>query len=86
MAESLQGRVSSGARENPAYWTDQWGEIDPHVEPTAFYREDDGRIVVDDHQVVHDLSGGILADVHVGHRFSVANGLIQGMEVALLPA
>ncbi len=29
-----------------AYWTEQWAEIDPHVEPVAFHPESDGRILV----------------------------------------
>jgi hypothetical protein len=47
-------------------------------------QSDVGRILVDVHQVVRDLAGAVLADVHVGHRFSFADGLIQAMEVCPL--
>ena len=32
-----------------------------------------------------DLDGAILGDEHVGHRFTIENGLIQAMEVCPLP-
>ncbi|SFI17837.1 nuclear transport factor 2 family protein [Planctomicrobium piriforme] len=69
-----------------AYWTEQWSEIDPHVEPVAFRSEGAGRILVDVHQVVLSLDGAILGDGHVGHRFTIEDGLIQSMEVCPLPS
>ncbi len=76
-----------GPEEVRAYWTEQWSEINPHVEPLAFNTEDDGRIVVEVHQVVRNLAGTLLADERVGHCFTLQNDLIQGMEVcALTPA
>jgi len=63
------------------YWTNQWRQIDPHVEPTGMTSDDRGRIVVDVHQVVRDLSGAILADRMVEHVYTVDNGLITAMEI-----
>jgi hypothetical protein len=83
--KAFKGGFVRGPDEVRAYWTEQWSEIDPHVEPVAFYSEDAGRILVDVHQVVRDLAGTVLADVHVGHRFTLAQGLIQAMEVGPLP-
>lgn len=84
---AFKGGFVRGPEEVRAYWTEQWSEINPHVEPLAFHTEDDGRIVVEVHQVVRDLTGAILADERVGHCFTIADGLIQGMEVcALTPA
>jgi hypothetical protein len=68
-----------------AYWTEQWSEIDPHVEPVAFHPEGAGRILVDVHQVVRDRAGAVLADDHVGHRFTIESGLIRAMEVSSRP-
>jgi hypothetical protein len=68
-----------------AYWTEQWGEIDPHVEPVAF-QQDAAQVLVEVRQVVRDLAGAVLADEHVRHRFTIAGGLIQQMEVAPLAA
>ncbi len=82
---AFKGGVVRGHQEVRAYWTEQWSEIDPHVEPVSFHPEGAGRILVDVHQVVRDLDGAVLGDEHVGHRFTIENGLIQAMEVCPLP-
>ena len=79
--KASKGGFVHGHRAVRAYWTEQWSEINPRVEPVAFHREEDGRVLVDVHQVVRDLAGVVLADEHVGHRFTLANGLLQAMEV-----
>jgi hypothetical protein len=84
--KAFKGGFVHGREEVRAYWTEQWSEINPHVEPVAFYPEDNGRILVDVHQVVRNLAGAVLADEHVGHRFTLAHGLIQAMEVGPLPS
>jgi hypothetical protein len=53
------------------YLMEQWSEIDPHVEPLAFHPADDGRILVEVHQVVRDRAGALLAYERVGHRFTL---------------
>ena len=83
---AFKGGFVRGPEEVRAYWTDQGSEIDTHVEPVAFHPEEGGRILVDVHQVVRDLAGAVLADEHVGHRFTIENGLIQGMEICPLPS
>jgi len=75
-----------GLEEIRAYWTEQWREINPHVEPVAFHRQGAGQVLVDVHQIVRSLAGAVLADEHVGHRFTIEHGLIQAMEVCPLPA
>lgn len=83
---AFKGGFVCGPEAIRAYWTEQWGEIDPHVEPVAFHPDEAGRILVDVHQVVRDLTGTVLADEHVGHRFTLAQGLIQTMEVGPIPS
>ena len=83
---AFKGGFVRGTEEVRAYWTEQWSEIDGRVEPVAFHPEDAGQILVDVHQVVRDLTGGVLADEHVGHRFTIEHGLIQAMEVCSLPS
>ena len=83
---AFKGGFVRGPDEIRAYWTEQWSEIDPRVEPSAFYPEDALRILVDVHQVVRNLAGSVLADEHVGHLFTIRDGLIQAMEVCPLPA
>lgn len=82
---AFKGGFVRGPEEVRAYWTEQWREIDPRVEPTAFYPEDDAHIAVDVRQVVRDLMGAVLADELVGHRFTISGGLIQEMEVLPSP-
>lgn len=83
---AFKGGFVRGPEEVRAYWTEQWREIDPHVEPVNFHPEAGGSILVEVHQVVRDLAGGVLADERVGHRFTFDGGLIQRMEVSPLPA
>lgn len=82
---AFKGGFVQGPEEVRAYWTEQWSEINPHVEPVAFYPENADRILVDVHQVVRDMAGTVIADEHVGHRFTIDHGLIQIMEVCRLP-
>lgn len=81
---AFKGGFVRGPEEVRAYWTEQWSEINPHVEPVAFHAEDAGQVLVEVHQVVRDLAGTVLADEHVGHRFTIEHGLIQAMEVCPL--
>jgi len=81
---AFKGGFVRGPEEVRAYWTEQWGEIDPHVEPVAFHPEGDGRILVEVRQIVRDLTGSVLSDERVGHRFSLQRGLIERMEVCSL--
>jgi hypothetical protein len=84
--KAFKGGFVRGTEEVRAYWTEQWSEINPHVEPVAYSSEDAGQILVEVHQVVRDLVGAVLADEHVGHRFTIEHGLIQAMEVCPLPS
>lgn len=83
---AFKGGFVKGPVEIRAYWTEQWSQIDPRVEPVGFQRDADESILVDVHQVVRDLAGTVRVDVHVGHRYRFEQGLIRGMEVAALPA
>lgn len=83
--KAFKGGVARGHQEVRAYWTEQWSEIDPHVEPASFHPEGAGHTLVEVHQVVRDLAGAVVADGHVGHRFTIESGLIRAMEVCPLP-
>jgi ketosteroid isomerase-like protein len=63
------------------YWTRQWGLINPRVEPQRFTNTDDGRIAVEVHQVIRDLSGNLLKDTIVQHIYSFESSLITSMEI-----
>jgi hypothetical protein len=77
----MEGGYVHGHRGIREYWTRQWGMIDPRVEPTALEPDDAGRIVVDVHQTVRDLSGKVVVDQMVQHVYSLQDGLIKHMEI-----
>ncbi len=74
------GRVI-GKEEIRAYWTRQWKEFDPHVDPIEILDNGAGKIHVKVHQLVKGLSGEILSDTHVSHIYTLANTLIERMDL-----
>jgi hypothetical protein len=74
------GRVV-GKEEIRAYWTRQWQEFDPHVEPIEVTDSEDGKTDVKVHQVVKSLGGDVLFDGEVWHIYTLANGLIKRMDL-----
>jgi len=82
--KAFKGGFAQGHQEVRDYWTEQWTEINPHVEPVSFHPDPAGKIRVHVHQVVRDLSEALLTDTHVDHRFTIESGLIQTMEVCPL--
>ena len=74
------GRVV-GKEEIRAYWTRQWEEFDPHVEPMEVIERDGGKAEVRVHQLVKSLGGEVLSDSEVWHVHTVVNGLIERMDL-----
>ena len=80
-ANGMEGGHVHGRDEVRSYWTRQWATIDPHVDPVAFAKGSEGELIVEVHQVVHDLKGNLLVDVMVGHVFRIENGLITRFDI-----
>jgi hypothetical protein len=74
------GRVV-GKEEIRAYWTRQWKEFDPHVDPLEVLDQGAGRTHVRVHQLVKSLGGDVLSDSEVWHVYTIANGLIERMDL-----
>jgi len=74
------GRVA-GKEEIRAYWSRQWKEFDPHVEPIEVIDRGAGKIDVRVHQVVKSLGGDVLSDSEVWHAYAIADGLIERMDL-----
>ena len=74
------GRVV-GKEEIRAYWTRQWREFDPHVEPLAMSDENGGKTRVRVQQLVKSLQGDVLSESEVLHVFTLNNGLIEAMDL-----
>src|SRR5579859_3869694 len=79
--KAAEGVKVVGKEEVRVYWTRQWSEIDPHVEPIAMTDDGDGTVLVQVHQVIKSLQGDLLADREVLHRFTMKNGLIAAMDI-----
>jgi hypothetical protein len=76
-----EGGKVVGKEEIRAYWTRQWGEFDPYVEPLAMTEEDGGKTRVRVHQLVKSLQGDVFSDNEVLHVFTVNSGLIAAMDL-----
>ena len=79
--KASEGGKVVGKEEIRAYWTRQWGEFDPYVEPLAMTEEDGGKTRVRVHQLVKSLQGDVLSDSEVLHVFTVNSGLIAAMDL-----
>jgi hypothetical protein len=77
----MEGGIEHGHQAVRNYWVRQWKIFDPHVEPTEYNKEEDGRINVTVHQVVHDLEGNLLVDQIIQHVYTFEDGLIKAMEI-----
>ena len=77
---SESGRVV-GKEEIRAYWSRQWKEFDPHVDPLEVLDAGAGRIHVRVHQLVKSLGGDVLSDTEVWHVYAIVNGLIERMDL-----
>ena len=74
------GRVV-GKEEIRAYWTRQWAEFDPHVEPIEITEREAGKTDVKVHQLVRSRNGDVLSDQVLLHVYTIANGLIERMDI-----
>jgi hypothetical protein len=74
------GRVV-GKDEIRAYWTRQWNQFDPHVEPIEVIDRSEGKTDVRVHQLVKSLDGDVLSDSEVWHTYTISNGLIDRMDL-----
>jgi hypothetical protein len=81
VANGLEGGYVHGHEAVRDYWTRQWTRIDPRVEPRRFTTDDAGRIVVDVHQIVRDLTGRVMSDQMVQHVYEIKDGLVERMEI-----
>jgi hypothetical protein len=77
----MEGGVEHGHQAVRNYWTRQWKILDPHVQPVQYDMEEDGRVNVTVHQVVHDMDGNLLVDQIIHHVYTFEDGFIKAMEI-----
>ena len=63
------------------YWTRQWKELDPTVEPVDFHHRNDGTLDVTVHQEVKDIEGKLLFDGTVHHIYTFEGEKIIRMDI-----
>jgi len=77
----MEGGDMQGHAAIREYWTRQWSQINPVVEPVDLVTLDDGTVRVGVHQVVHSLDGQLLIDQKVFHTYHFRDGLVDGMTI-----
>jgi hypothetical protein len=80
----MEGGIEHGREAVRDYWLRQWKILDPHVQPIGFNKNEDGRIDLTVHQVVHDIQGNLLVDQIIHHIYTFEEGLIKAMEIQKL--
>lgn len=83
-SKAWEGGYINGHDEIEKYWTRQWKEINPKVEPIGFDERQDGDLEVLVHQNVKDLQGKLMFDGNIKHIYTFKDGLIQTMNIELV--
>ena len=81
--KAFEGGYVRGHAEIRSYWTRQWAEINPRVEPIKFTERPDGTIEVAVQQLVKNSAGEVLVDGVVKHVYRVQAGLLRKMDIEL---
>ncbi len=82
--KAFEGGYVNGHDEIRAYWTRQWSEINPHVDPVKITEQQGDMIEVTVHQTVKDLKGETLFNGHVKHIYKLEDGLLRRMDVEMI--
>ncbi len=83
-SKAWEGGYISGHNEIKEYWTRQWKEINPNVEPVGFNERQNGSLEVEVHQKVKDLQGNPIFDGTVKHIYTFEDGLIKTMNIEIV--
>jgi hypothetical protein len=81
--KAFEGGYASGHHEIREYWTKQWKEINPNVEPIGFTERQNGTLEISVHQRVKDLQDNVIFDGTVKHIYTLEEGLIRRMDIEL---
>lgn len=79
--KAFEGGYVCGHNEISAYWTKQWREINPHVEPVRYHERANGNLEITVHQQVKDLLGNMLFDGMVKHIYTLQDNLLSRMDI-----
>lgn len=83
-SKAWEGGYISGHDEIRAYWTRQWAEINPNVEPIGFAERQNGSLEVTVLQKVKNLNGDSIFEGNVKHIYTFEHNLIKTMDIELV--
>jgi hypothetical protein len=83
-SKAWEGSYISGHDEIRSYWTRQWTELNPTVEPVGFVERANGALAVEVHQVVKDRQDTLVFNGTVKHVYTFDDGLIRTMDIELM--
>lgn len=83
-SKAWEGGYIIGHTEIRQYWTRQWAEINPKVEPIGFVERENGSLEVLVHQNVKDLKRSLIFDGLVKHVYTFEDDLIKTMDIELV--
>ncbi len=78
---AMEGGRIHGHAEVRAYWERQWGSLDSQAWPLRIEQSPSGRVVATVRQLVRDRAGNVVSNRTVEHRFVIAGGLIERMDI-----
>ena len=79
--KAFEGGHVKGHAEIRKYWTRQWAEINPNVQPVDCLEQEDGSLVITVHQSVKDLDGNLVFEGQVKHIYTLQDGLLLKMDI-----
>ena len=79
--KAFEGGYIRGHEAIREYWTRQWSEINPNVDPVGITERPDKTYEVKIHQLVKSLDGNTLFDGEVRHIYTVADHLLRRMDI-----
>lgn len=82
--KAFEGGYVSRHDEIRSYWTRQWTEINPHVEPIKIEERQEGTVEVTVHQKVKDLQDNLVFDGTVKHIYTLQDDLLRRMDIELV--
>jgi len=82
--KAFEGGYVTGHDEIRKYWTRQWSEINPNVDPIGFNDRQNGTVEVTVHQIVKDLQGDLIFDGTVKHIYTLQDDLLRRMDIELV--
>lgn len=81
--KAFEGGYVNGHNAIREYWTRQWTEIHPNVEPVKITERQNGNLEVNVHQVVKDLQGNEIFNGNVKHVYTLQDNLLLKMDIEL---